>query len=61
MKIVLLEVIGSLLFFFMGKSFSKFKYNKMEKKDVIFEIFFVNWSVGYVILKIKKKNNDVLN
>lgn len=51
MKIVLLEVIGSLLFFFMGKSFSKFKY-KMEKKDVIFKIFFVNWSVGYVILKI---------
>lgn len=46
MKIASLEVTGSSPSLFMGKSFSKLKHNKMEKKDAIFEIPFANWSVG---------------
>lgn len=61
MKIASLEVTCSSPSLFMGKSFSKLKHNKMEKKDAIFEIPFANWSVGYVIPKIKQKNNDVPN
>lgn len=61
MKIASLEVTGSSPSLFMGKSFSKLKHNKMEKKDAIFEIPFANWSVGYVIPKIQQKNNDVRN
>lgn len=49
MKIASLEVTCSSPSLFMGKSFSKLKHNKMEKKDAIFEIPFANWSVGYVI------------
>lgn len=60
MKIASLEVTCSSPSLFMGKSFSKLKHNKMEKKDAILDIPFANWSVGYVIPKIKQ-NNDVPN